>query len=152
MSNVQKLGERDTYIPTDASQVCSNCGLSLNREETLGVADLKTSLNSPDGNQVSGKRLQDLRVPVLNMRGEPLMPTRPQKARKLLKQGRARVICRIPFTIQLKYATGETKQDIVLGIDAGYSKIGFSAVSEGDELVSGEVVLRKGVSKKIQNR
>lgn len=68
-------------------------------------------------------------VCVLNMRGQPLMPTTPRKARILLKENKVKVIRRLPFTIQLLYATGETKQDIILGIDAGYSFIGFSAVT-----------------------
>jgi hypothetical protein len=53
-----------------------------------------------------------LRVPiyVLNMRGQPLMPTTQRKGKKLLKEGRAKVVKRCPFTIQLKYATGEATQ------------------------------------------
>jgi len=35
-----------------------------------------------------------LRVPVLNMRGELLMPTTPAKARRLLKQEKAKVVKR----------------------------------------------------------
>lgn len=30
--NMQTLGERDTYTPTDVPQVCSNCDHSLNRD------------------------------------------------------------------------------------------------------------------------
>ena len=37
-------------------------------------------------------------------------------------------------------ATGETKQPVTLGIDAGYKHIGFSAVTEKRELISGEAV------------
>ncbi|NJD76221.1 MAG: hypothetical protein FIB08_03885 [Candidatus Methanoperedens sp.] len=55
------------------------------------------------------------------MRGKPLMPTTPRKARHLIKAGRAKVTKRTPFTIQLNYATGETKQPIRLGIDPNYS-------------------------------
>lgn len=50
---------------------------------------------------------------VLNQRNQPLMPTTPSKARKLLKQGNAKVVKRTPFTIQLLIATGETKQEMV---------------------------------------
>ncbi|GAI57582.1 unnamed protein product [marine sediment metagenome] len=64
---MQKLGERNTYTPTNASQVRSSVVVSLNREETLGEHDLKTCPNNLDGNQLSGKREQGLRVPVLNM-------------------------------------------------------------------------------------
>jgi len=45
---VQKLPWRDTYTPTDVPQVRSNCGLLLNKEETLSVAGLKTPDNNPD--------------------------------------------------------------------------------------------------------
>ncbi len=38
-----------------------------------------------------------------------------------------------PFTIQLLIATGETKQDIVLGFDSGYNNVGFSAITEKEE-------------------
>ena len=62
----------------------------------------------------------DVKVFVLNQKGKPLMPTKPQKARKLLKKGKAKVVRRNPFTIQLNYKTGGAVQNITLGIDAGY--------------------------------
>lgn len=62
------------------------------------------------------------------------MPTTPRKARKLLKEGKAKVITVKPFTIKLLTATGESKQDITLGIDSGYLNIGFSANTEKKEL------------------
>ena len=58
------------------------------------------------------------------------MPTTPSKAKKMLKEGNAKVLTVKPFAIQLLTATGETKQDITLGIDSGYSNIGFSATTE----------------------
>jgi hypothetical protein len=42
-----------------------------------------------------------LRVFVKNMRGKPLMPTTPQKAKRLLREGKAKVVMAKPFTIQL---------------------------------------------------
>jgi 5-methylcytosine-specific restriction endonuclease McrA len=80
------------------------------------------------------------------------MPTTPRKARLLLDKGKAKVIGRTPFTIQLKYASGETKQPIKLGIDAGYSMIGFSAITDKHEVIAGEVTIRKDVSKKITEK
>ena len=71
-----------------------------------------------------------MRVFVINQRKEPLMPCNPRKARLLLKQGKARVVKRTPFTIQLTIATGESKQDISLGVDAGYKHIGLSATTK----------------------
>ena len=97
-----------------------------------------------------------MRVYVLNQRKQPLMPTTPRKARLLLKQGKAKVVKREPFTIQLLYPTGETKQDIVLGVDAGSKKIGLSATTDKQELFSAEVELRNDIvgllSTRRQNR
>ena len=45
---MQKLDRRDTYTPTDAPQVRSNCGHALNRDESLSVHGLKTLSNNPD--------------------------------------------------------------------------------------------------------
>ena len=71
---MQKLGERNTYTPTDIPHVSGNCDWILNRpetsvhavsmygaairvcdenwrngrEETLSVSGLKTSFNNPD--------------------------------------------------------------------------------------------------------
>ena len=93
-----------------------------------------------------------MRVFVINQRKEPLMPCSPRKARLLLKQGRAKVIKRTPFTIQLTTATGETKQDISLGVDAGYKHIGISATTEKRVLFEAEVELRNDIVKLLSDR
>ena len=147
----QLLTRRITDTPTD-SLVRSNCGLSLNKEETLSAAGLKTVNNNPEENLLSGRRGQNPRVFVLNMRGKPLMPTTAGKARKLLRKGLAKVIMRTPFTIQLTYATGETKQNVSLGVDTGYKHVGLSAVSDAKELFSSEVELRTNISKLLSER
>ena len=82
---------------------------------------------------------------VVNRRNEPLMPCSPRKSRLLLKQGKAKVVKRTPFTIQLLQTTGETKQDITLGIDAGSKVIGLSATTIKQELYSAEVILRNDI-------
>ena len=77
-----------------------------------------------------------MRVHVLNLRGKPLMPCSPAKARHLLKAGKAKAVRRTPFTIQLTIATGETKQEISLGVDAGYRHVGLSAsVNNNQKLI-----------------
>ena len=150
---MQKLGERNTYTPTNAPQVRCNCGSALNREETLSVLSLKTSSNNSEVDKLQKER-QNLRVSVyvLNMRGQPLMPTTSRKARILLKGGKAKVVKRTPFTIQLKYATGENKQPIKLGIDSGYSAIGFSAKTEKKELISGDAEIRTDIPEKLKEK
>lgn len=155
---MQKLDRRDTYTPTGAPQARCNCDLLLNNPlgEMDSVIDLKTFSNSSDVDlpRLKKRERRDLRVPVyvLNMRGEPLMPITPRKARILLKEKKAKVRDRTPFTIQLNYSTGESKQSIILGIDSGYSFIGFSANTEKRELISGEVELRKNISKLITTK
>lgn len=93
-----------------------------------------------------------MRVFVVNMRGEPLMPCSNQKARKLLKLGKARIFRYNPFTIQLLYATGETAQPCNVGIDTGAKMIGV-AITSGDEVfLKGEIELRQDASANIQER
>ena len=86
-------------------------------------------------------------VYVLNKHGKPLMPCKPSKARKLLKQGKAKIVQREPFTIQLIYGSSGYKQPITLGIDAGSKFIGVSATTEKQELFSAEVELRNDIVK-----
>lgn len=93
-----------------------------------------------------------MRVYVLNKKGSPLMPTTPARARHLLAAGKAEVKKRTPFTIQLKYATGEAKQKIVLGVDAGSRTIGLSASTEKKELFAAEVKPRNDVVDKLSTR
>lgn len=84
-----------------------------------------------------------MRVLVINKRENPLMPCKPQKARRLLKEGKAKVFKQVPFTIQLTCATGETTQPITLGVDPGYKTVGVSAVVDGkEEVLSMEIGLR----------
>jgi len=153
----QQLGRRDTYTPRDAAPVPGSVAAWLNSSERVGAVPRgpKTRPNSSEEHPTpkpKGGGGQDLRVPVLNMRGEPLMPTTPRKARILLKQGKARVVSRTPFVIQLLYPTGENKQDITLGIDAGYSTIGYSAVTAKRELIAGELELRDDIKRLLEKR
>lgn len=92
-------------------------------------------------------------VYVISKDGQPLMPTeRYGKVRQLLKAKLARVVSRSPFTIQLLYNSKTYTQPITLGIDSGYKKIGFSAVTNTKEVISGEVDLLSGVSERISER
>ncbi len=93
-----------------------------------------------------------MRVYVKNLRKQALMPTTPRKAKLLLKEGKAKVLTVKPFTIQLLITTGETKQDIVLGIDSGYLNIGFSATTGKKELISGEIKLLQGMKDRITEK
>ena len=94
MKEKQKLDRRNTYTPADAPQVRSNCGHALNNPETDSVHDLKTPSNNPDVD-LPCMRGRVLRVPVMNRRNEPLMPTTQGKARRLLKEGSRSKTCKI---------------------------------------------------------
>jgi len=149
---MQKLSGELKNTPTSTSLACSSVSSELNKEETLSVQNKLLTDNNSEENLQSGRTGQDLRVPVLNIRGKPLMPTTSGKARKLVKQKKAKVVSRTPFVIQLTKATGETKQDLTLGIDAGYSHVGFSAITDEKELISGELTMRKNISKLIEQK
>lgn len=91
-------------------------------------------------------------VYVLNIKGEPLMPCKEAKARKLLKQNKAKVVKRKPFTIQLLFECENQTQDITLGVDAGSKHIGLSATTEKKELYAADVELRNDIVNLLSTR
>jgi hypothetical protein len=92
-------------------------------------------------------------VYVISKSGSPLMPTKRHGwVRKSLQNGKAKVIQRFPFTIQLTYDSQENTQPITLGIDAGYGTVGFSAITKKEELICGEFTLLKGMSERLKKR
>ena len=151
---MQKLKQRTKKnTPTDAPQVRSNCGLLLNREETLSVTSLKTCLNNPDVDlhQQHTGELKAM-VYVQNLEGKPLMSCTPCKARKLLKNNKAIVVKLYPFTIKLNFECENQIQPVKLGIDSGYKNIGFSAKTDKKELISGELILDNKTSERLYER
>lgn len=95
-------------------------------------------------------------VYVLNIHGKPLMPCKPAKARHLLRDGKAKVVKRTPFTIQLLFECDNVTHDITLGVDAGSKHIGLSATTEDKELYAADIELRTDIvdllSTRRQNR
>ena len=93
-------------------------------------------------------------VYVLSMDGDPLDPTHPAKARILLKNKKAKVVRRLPFTIKLTYEIKNPKiQKYTLGVDTGFSKLGTAVINEKDEVVYlSEVTLRNDIKNIMQNR
>ena len=91
-------------------------------------------------------------VYVLNKYGKPLMPCKPRNARILLKEKKAKVVNRTPFTIQLLYGSSGYKQQINLGVDAGSKYIGLSATTSKRELFKATVELRQDISKLLEFR
>ena len=92
-------------------------------------------------------------VYVLNKDGHPIMPTSNHaKVRILLKTGKAKVIRRCPFTIQLQYSSTNYTQKISLGIDAGSKHIGVSATTESKVLYEADVELRNDIVNLLSTR
>lgn len=95
-------------------------------------------------------------VYVLDKQGQPLMPTkRFGKVRRLLKEKKAVVVNRKPFTIKLKYEP-ETHvvQEAVLGVDPGRTNIGITVVrDDGICLFSAKCTTRnKDIPKLMRDR
>ena len=93
-------------------------------------------------------------VYVLKQNGQPFMPTeRFGKVRRLLKEGKAKVVRREPFTIRLLY---EPKIDVVqecyCGVDTGSKHIGIAVVGNDKVLYQSETELRNDIKKKMDRR
>ena len=92
-------------------------------------------------------------VYVLNINGQPIMPTENHaKVRVLLKQGKAKVVHRCPFTIQLLYETTGYTQLITLGIDSGSKHVGISATTKDKVLYEADVELRNDIVNLLSTR
>ncbi len=79
-----------------------------------------------------------MRIPVVDVRGVPLMPCTPPKARALLKAGKAR-----PrrnklglFYLQLAYMQEPTNQPLMVGIDPGSRFEGYSVVGTKETVLN----------------
>lgn len=92
-------------------------------------------------------------VYVLNQNGQPLMPTENHaKVRVLLKQGRAKVMNKCPFTIQLLYSSTNYTQKTTLGVDSGSKHIGLSATTKDKVLFESDVELRNDIIDLLSTR
>ena len=81
------------------------------------------------------------------------MPTENHaKVRVLLKQQKAKVVHRCPFTIQLLYDSTDYTQPVSLGIDAGSRHIGVSATTETKVLYEADVTLRNDIVDLLSTR
>lgn len=93
-------------------------------------------------------------VYVLNKDGQPLMPTNKHgKVKHLLKDDKAKVVKRCPFTIKLLYETSNYTQHLTLGVDTGSGTIG-TAVSDddGNIVYTSKVTVRNDIKDKMAQR
>ena len=93
-------------------------------------------------------------VYVLDVNGQPLMPTcRHGKVKRLLKEGKAKVVKRCPFTIKLLYKGTIYKQNLTLGVDTGSGTIGTAVTdNKGNVVYASKGVVRNDISDKMSQR
>ncbi len=93
-------------------------------------------------------------VSVLSPDGVPLMPCSCVIARLLLKEGKAKVVRRTPFTIKLLSQPERIyTQALTLGVDTGSSVIGSAVADDnGKVLYLSEVVIRNDIARKMKAR
>lgn len=93
-------------------------------------------------------------VYVISKDGQPLMPTsRFGKVRRLLRDKKAKVASRCPFTIKLLYEPESlVVQEVVLGQDTGSKHVGTACVANDKVLYQSETALRDDIKKKMDSR
>lgn len=93
-------------------------------------------------------------VYVINNNNKPLMPCTNVIARLLLKQGKAKVKRKTPFTIKLKYNTMDYIQHLTLGMDTGSRTIGTAVYNEDNQEIVylSEIEIRNDITKKMEQR
>jgi len=89
---------------------------------------------------------------VLNKHGKPLMPCKPRKARKLLEDGKAKVVNNCPFTIKLLFGSSGYKQKVESSIVSSSSKIGVSSRTNDKCVYSAEIEIRQDIPKRMKRR
>jgi hypothetical protein len=84
----------------------------------------------------------------------PLMPCTPVIARLLLKDGKAKVVRRTPFTIKLFHQPHTTyTQSLTLGVDTGSSMLGSAVADEAGHIVYlSEVQIRNDIASPMKAR
>ena len=74
--------------------------------------------------------MQQNRVLVLDKNRNPLMPCHPARARELLRDGKAAVFRRFPFTLILKTRVGGATQPTAVKLDPGSKITGIAVVAD----------------------
>jgi 5-methylcytosine-specific restriction endonuclease McrA len=109
----------------------------------------------PSGSEIFRKEVFPLNVAyVLDPNKQPLMPCSCVIARLLLKQGKAKVVKKTPFTIRLLYTPETTyTQPLNHGVDSGSAVIG-SAVADtnGNVVYLSQVEIRNDIADQLKER
>ena len=92
-------------------------------------------------------------VYVISKDNKVLMPCSNVISRLLLKDGKAKVKKKCPFTIKLTYDTTNYIQDLYLGLDTGSAHIGSAVVNENNEVFyMSQIEIRNDIADKMTQR
>ncbi len=93
-------------------------------------------------------------VPVVDKNQKPLMPTKPSRAKKWIKSGKATPFWRNGvFCVRLNKNPSENhSQDIAIGVDPGSKKEGFTVKSESHTYLNIQADAHNQVSRKVAKR
>lgn len=139
-------GVRDLAPPTPAEPL----NAAANQKIGLSPRCNLEGRSTPKGGRIS----PTLRVPVVGVDGEPLMPTTPQRARKLLRNKAAEKRWNKlgQFYLQMLKQVGVERQPMCLAIDTGSKWDGLAVVTRKQVVTTAELVLPSGITKKIKTR
>jgi len=94
-----------------------------------------------------------MRVPVVSMEGKPLMPTKPARARKMMRDGVAvgRFNKLGMFYVQMQIPVGDKTQDVCLAVDPGSKYDGYAVGTPNCVMLKGMAKMPL-VAEKIKHR
>jgi hypothetical protein len=110
---------------------------------------------SEEGKHSTKRVIPEVRVPVLAPDGEPLMPTKANRARKWIREGNAKQLrTKLGlFAVQLvEEPSGRKTQSIVVGVDPGSSYTGVAVASKEAVHCGFNLELPTHVSERMQHR
>ena len=103
--------------------------------------------------QLNSNNKSQKMVYVLSNKNVPLMPCTCVIARILLRDKKAKVLKRTPFTIKLLNKPTEYIQKLTLAVDTGTGGVGYSVINNKNEvLYMSEVEVRNDISDKMDRR
>ena len=93
-------------------------------------------------------------VPVVDKHQHPLMPTKPSRARRWIKSGKATPFWRNGiFCVRLNVDPSDTElQEVCVGVDPGSKREGFTVKSESHTYLNVQAEAHTHTTKKVKNR
>jgi len=97
---------------------------------------------------------KQVKVFVIDGEEKSLLPTTSARARRLLRDNKAKVIQVVPFTIQLNRVISNPVGSFIIGIDDGSKHVGVAIVNDktNEVVFSGQIDLRQDVKRLMKQR